>query len=156
MSPLDILEKCNYIVKYYYDTGKNEAKLQLNLKTQVDYVFEYKNGCLTSTYNKLNIRCPKICILPFIQFFVEEICKKNEYPVGRVKKYLNGNPCNQFKFLELTEEEETKQLYLSDMITKYQKYGLRPDLVSETYGLDLANELFPLISYDLGLTISPL
>jgi hypothetical protein len=154
LTPLEILEKCNYLIKYFYNEGDNHAILHILLDKQKIYKFTYENGEFKTNYQDITIKCPKYASLAYLSFFIQEICKEEEYPAFRIKKLFNNNPSNLIRFLDVSEEETLQSMYLQDLLEEYSRYGLRKNIIEKATMVEITDGLYPLVGHHLGITIS--
>lgn len=150
-----ILEHCNYIIKYNFNDNNNFATLDCSWNENKKYVIKYfQNKWFSSNYQSTLVPCPKYLVPVLAKILVHKVCSENNFPRKYVKKIYNDKSSKDYVFnLNLNESERSNLEKLEFLSKDLLEEGVKDTQIQLAKDENLWNEFKIIIEYYLNVSI---
>jgi hypothetical protein len=156
MNSIDqILEHCNYIIKYSFNDTDNFATIDCSWDDNKKYIARYfRNKWFSSNYNSTLVECPKYLLPILVKILVHKICLENNFPRKYVRKLYNKKVTKDYVFdLNLSEDERSKLSKLDFLSKDLLEEGVKDTQIQLAKNENLWSDFKIIIEYYLNVTI---
>jgi len=155
-SPIDILNKCNYYIKYDYANSIGTVTVSLLEHNKTTFEWDKDSLLLSISDEKAGnyqIECPPYVAPLLCYTILYNLCDYYKYPYYLVQFYHNGIRTNSFVY-EIIDQNDDINLkkfeYLSIIVEDLLVEGLWPDHIELAQENEINDGLSIILSYLYG------
>ncbi len=155
-TPHEILHKCQYYIKYNFNSYTHTATININTTEQHEIVVKWlpDEGLIETNWVQEFIHTPEYAVPGIVLKILHEICEKFGFPFRLISFYLNDQPTNVFYFILENADVDPRILNFTNLSDQIERLGIQTDIIETVINEDMVDGFSAYCQYAMGIQIS--